>query len=115
MLKQIVYTFPASMSDSQSFLRLLTELLSELPNAQTQNNDSLTITPSKPADALPITIFAQSDVPFPQLNLDSSQELSLSVGNLHINPDRALDYEIDKRGFDQILAKQDSLGEYFEL
>lgn len=115
MLNQIIYTFPIDVHAGKSVFRLLTELLSELPNAQMHDKGNLTITPSKPAGALPVTIFAQSVVPFPQLHLNCEQADSLSVGNLRINPDIAVDYDLDERGFDRILAKHDSVGEYLEL
>lgn len=115
MLKQITYIFPNNTPDSQSFFQQLSELLTEIPNAHTHDDTGVTITPVGPVDAFPVTTFVQSDVPYPQLNLGDSQELSLHVGNLRINPDMAVDYKVDDRGFDQILTKQDSLGGYFEL
>ncbi len=115
MLKQITYTFPNNTPDSQSFFQQLSELLAELPNARTHDNGSVIVAPIKPVDASPVTTFAQSDIPYPQLSLGDSPELSLHVGNLCINPAMAADYKVDDRDFDQILAKQDSLGSYFEL
>jgi hypothetical protein len=115
MLERIIYTFPNDTPNSRIFFKQLTELLAVLPNADIQDDESLTIIPSKPVEALPTTSFAQSSVPFPQLNLGKSQELSLNIGNLHINPDPTVGYETDKKGFEQILAKHDILGEYFEL
>lgn len=115
MLKQITYTFPDNTSDSQRFFSQLTELLTELPNAEMQDNASLIITPSHPLGALPTTTFTHSNIPFPTLTLDNYQDLSLSIGNLHINPSAATNYQTSNKGFDRILSKQDSLGEYFEL
>jgi hypothetical protein len=54
------------------------------------------------------------DVPFPQIHFDNITELSLNIGNLHVNP-KTLDYEIKGNGFKQVLSKQDSLGTYYEL
>lgn len=115
MFKQIIYTFPDNTPGSREFFDQLIQLLEEIPNAQVRNHTSLTFTPSQPLDAFPTTTFMHSDVPFPQLRLGDSQDLSLSVGNLHINPDTAMRYQIDSRGFDQTLSKQDSMGKYFEL
>lgn len=115
MLKQITYTFPNNTPDSQSFFQQLIGLLTDLPNTHTQGNGSVIVTPIEPVGALPITTFAQTDIPYPQLNLGDSRGLSLNVGNLRINPDEAVDYEVDDRRFDQVLTKQDSLGGYFEL
>ncbi|PZS11883.1 MAG: hypothetical protein DLM55_00535 [Acidimicrobiales bacterium] len=115
MLKHITYTFPSDTFDSQNFFKQLIGLLSELPNARLHKYGSFIITPSQPSNALPITVLSQSGTLFPQIHLGSSQELSLGVGNLRINPDVAANYEIDHTGIDQALAKQDSLGEYFEL
>lgn len=112
MLKHITYTFPDNTPTSQNFFKQLIELLTDLPNARIQKDGSITITASKPQGSFPITIFAQSDIPFPQLNLGSSQDLSLLVGNFRINSEVG---EIDNRDFEKVLSKHDSLGAYFEL
>lgn len=108
MLKHITYTFPNNTPDSRSFFNRLTELLAELPNAHMQD-ESLIVTPLQPVGALPATIFAQSDIPFPQLNLGTRQELSLSLGNFRINPDIAVGYEVDHKKFDRVSSRQDRL------
>ncbi len=115
MLKHIIYTFPNGTADSQIFFQQLIGLLAELPNASINENGNLEIVPLKPAGAVPTTVFSQSDVPFPQLDLGDNRELSMTVGNFRINPDVNLDYEYDDRGFDEILIKHDSLGTYIEL
>lgn len=115
MLKHITYTFPNGTANSQSFFKQLTGLLSELPNASIDENGNLEIKPSKPAGALPVTIFTLSNVPFPQLNLGDNPELSTTIGNFRINPDVTIEYEVDTRGFDQTQIKHDSLGAYIEL
>lgn len=114
MLTSITYTFPNNTLGNQGFFRQLTALLAELPNAE-RRSGSLTITPSSPAGALPVTVFTQSDIPFLQLHLGTSQELALGVGNLQINPSSILDYKLDDTGFEQVISKQDALGTYVEL
>jgi hypothetical protein len=116
MLNQITYTFPNSTPDSQNFFDQLIELLAEIPNAEVQEStNNLTFTPSQPLGALPKTIFTHSNIPFPLLTLGDHQDLSLNADNLHINPSAAMSYQADSKNFDQVLSKQDSLGEYFEL
>lgn len=114
MLKQITYTFPNGTPGSRKFFGQLIELLAEIPNTAMQGTN-LTLTPSHPLGALPVTTFAHSNIPFPFLTLGDHQDLSLSVGNLCINPRTTKGYTADNSGFDQTLSKQDSLGEYFEL
>lgn len=115
MLKHIIYTFPNKTPGGQDFFKQLTTLLVESPNAHMDKNGNLVITPSAPSGALPATFFTQADILFPQLNLGNNQESSLTVGNFRINPNAAWDYQPDNRGFDQTIAKQDTLGTYFEL
>jgi hypothetical protein len=106
--------FPVTTENNQAFFSSLSELLLELPNAQLQEDRSIEITASQPADTVPATIFALSDIPFPQIYFDSADELSLKVGNLRINPVSS-DYQVEGNGFSQILTKQDSLGSYYQL
>jgi len=113
-IQNIIYKFPRSIANDQDFFKYLCAILLELPNAQLQEDHSVKIITLKPANAFPITTFAQSDVPFPQLCFDPA-ELSLSVGNVQVNPEQTLDYEIDDRGFTQVITKQDVHGAYYEL
>ena len=114
MIQQITYRFPSNTKNDHTFFKSLSDLLLELPNAQPQEDKSIEITASQPANALPATTFAQSDVPFPQIHFDLADKLSLEVGNLRINP-ASSDYEVEGNGFSPILTKQDSLGSYYEL
>jgi hypothetical protein len=115
MLKHITYTLPNNTPDNLGFFKQLIELLTKLPNAHTDENGSLIITPSNPVQALPTTVFKQSNTPLPQLYLGSSQAISLDVGNLRINPNSTIDYKVNTGSFDRVLAKHDVLGEYFEI
>lgn len=114
MIQSITYKFPCNTENDRVFFRSLSDLLLELPNAQLQEDKSIIITASQPLNALPVTMFTQSNVPFPQIHFDETAELSLDLGNLRINPENN-DYEIEGSGFSQILTKQDSLGAYYEL
>jgi hypothetical protein len=114
MIQCITYTFPNNTSNNQAFFQSLSDLLLELPNAQLQEDKIIEITASQPADALPVTTFTQSDVPFPQIHFDDTSELSLNLGNLRINPANS-DYAVEGNGFSQIQTKQDALGDYYEL
>jgi hypothetical protein len=115
MLEQITYTFPNNTPESRKFFTQLTELLAKIPNTEVQEGTSLSFTPQLPLGALPKTTFTHADISFPVLTLGDRQDLSLSVGNLHINPTAAMSNQTDDKGFDQVLSKQDSLGGYFEL
>lgn len=112
-MKSITYKFPTKDSSNQAFFEHLKELLLELPNAQVIGK-SIIITASQPTDAFPSTSFALADVQFPQIYFDTDTALSLSIGNLRVNPVTS-DYSIEGNGFTQIVSKQDSLGDYYEL
>lgn len=114
MIQNITYKFPNNTERDQAFFRSLSGLLLELPSARLQKDKSIQIVASHSADALPVTIFTQMDVPFPQIHFDNITELSLNIGNLRVNS-KKLDYEIKGNGFKQVLSKQDSIGTYYEL
>ncbi|HEX6258356.1 MAG TPA: hypothetical protein VFZ48_02675 [Candidatus Saccharimonadales bacterium] len=113
-MQNIIYKFPDSTENDRIFFKSLSDLLLELPNAQLQEDKSIEVAALQPVDALPQTIFAQSDIPFPQIHFDEAPELSLNLGNLRINPENN-DYEIEGGGFSQILTQYDPLGAYYEL
>lgn len=114
MIQSITYKFPNTTGSDQAFFQSLSHLLLELPNAQLKEDTSIATTALRPSNALPVTVFTQSDIPFPQIHFDEVSELSLNLGNLHINP-KTSDYRIEGKGFTQIKSKQDSLGTYYEL
>lgn len=114
MIQNITYKLPSNTESERAFFQSLSDLLLELPNAQLQEDKGIEIKASQPAKALPVTIFTQSNVPFPQINFDAAPELALNLGNLQINPGSA-DYKVEGNGFSQILTKQDPLGDYYEL
>lgn len=114
MIQNITYKFPNNTPNDQAFFQSLSDLLLQLPNAKLQRDRGIEITASQPANALPVTTFAQSEVPFPQIHFDVATELSLDLGNLRINP-KTSGYKIEGKGFTQIESKQDSLGAYYEL
>ncbi|SRR6266496_4592979 len=115
MIQNIIYKFPDSTAGDQDFFKHLSAILLELPNAQLQEDNTIEIIAVEPANALPKTIFTQSDVPFPQLCFDDVTELSLNVGNVLINPGQTSDHKIDERGFTKVITKQDVHGAYYEL
>ncbi|HMH70150.1 MAG TPA: hypothetical protein VK502_02030 [Candidatus Saccharimonadales bacterium] len=115
VIQNIIYKFPNNTTDDNEFFKQLSTILLELPNAQPQKDNGIEIIAIEPANALPKTIFTQSDVPFLQLCFEDATELSLSVGNVCVNPEQNSDYEIDSRGFTQIITKQDVHGTYYEL
>lgn len=115
MLEHIAYIFPNNTPDSQHFFRQLGELLAELPNAHVQANGNLVIAPLQPVGALPVTYFAQSDIPYPQLSIGTGQEIKLKVGNLYVNPDTVKEYKIDATGIKKVETKNDLLGTYLQL
>ena len=114
MIQSIIYKLPTSSPNDQAFFESLKKLLLELSNAEVQEDGRIVIAALQPANALPHTIFAPLDVPFPQIHFDEASELSLNLGNLRINPE-SNDYKTEGSGFSQILTKQDSLGAYYEL
>lgn len=114
MLQNITYKFPDNTESDRAFFQSLSSLLLELPNAQFQEDKGIEIKASQPANTLPVTIFTQSSVPFPQIHFDATPELALNLGNLQINP-TSTGYKVEGNGFTQILTKQDSLGAYYEL
>lgn len=115
MIKTIIYIFPNNTSKAQNFFKNLSNLLTELPHANKENNETIAIAPSHPLHALPKTRFELQNVPFPQIHFDSHKELALSIGNFQINPEAGSHPNIDTRGFESIKTKKDSLGEYFAL
>jgi hypothetical protein len=111
MLKTIAYTFPQTASDTK-FFKNLVALLGQLPNATIEQN-SISLTAIQPKQALPVTIFRQGNVPFPQVHFDGSDNLQLKLGNFAINPDQ--DVSIDTVKPLPKTIKHDGLGEYFEV
>ncbi|NCU38160.1 hypothetical protein EOL96_03855 [Candidatus Saccharibacteria bacterium] len=110
MLKNIVYKFPQT-NDGVHFYESLKSLLGELPNLTIESN-KLVIAASQPKEALPITIFMQDEVAFPEVHLGTDKALCLKVGNLHINPEQS--QQIKSRPITKTL-RHDTLGRYYAL
>lgn len=70
MLSAITYAFPKD-SSSTAFFSELSILLTELSNTTVGHDKSIILTAPQPKDALPQTIFAQKDIPSPQVLLGS--------------------------------------------
>ena len=83
MLKTITYSFPQT-TDANDFFKELKDLLGELPNA-TVDRKNIVIAATNPERALPLTIFTQRDISFPQIHLDVA-DLHLGLGNFSVNP-----------------------------
>lgn len=112
MLTNITFTFPNNTKTAQNFFDVMTEILSQLPNARLADS-SLELRASQPMHSLPVTTFRQADITFPQLHLDAEIE-GLAVGNLHINHTISDDNPISGKPFG-VVEKHDALGTYYEL
>lgn len=110
MLKTIIFSFPKTTA-STSFFKNLATLLGELPNALIEQ-DTITLNAAQPEQALPSTVFQQSNIPFPQLHFDID-DLQLELGNFAINPGK--DFNITPFKLLPSVVKRDKLGEYTKV
>ena len=85
MLPQISFVFPNTSPEAREFFDYLSKILAELPNAR-HNSTGLTIAATKPATALPVTMFTQASSAFPEVYFGDDSGLQLSLGNLQVNP-----------------------------
>lgn len=86
MIQAITYTFPNNPPEAQAFFQYLSLMLTELPSS-TSDNDSVRLTASAPSASLPVTVFEQSNILFPQMDIGSDPNLNLVMGKFSINGD----------------------------
>jgi hypothetical protein len=110
MVENIIYKFPQT-TEGTRFLESLISLLGGLPNVAISSN-RLVITASQPKEAMPVTIFVQDDITFPEVQFGADKELHLEVGNLYINPKQPT--RIKHQPLSKVL-KHDALGQYFAI
>ena len=109
MLKAINFSFPKDTG--ADFFNYLADLLGELPNSLV-TNEAIQITATQPKQALPCTIFKQSDIPFPRLCFDVDGQ-QLTLNNFAINPDPA--FAVAPFRPLPRTVKHDKHGEYVEV
>jgi len=110
MLKAITFSFPKD-TGVNDFFKYLTRLLGELQNSSIEQG-AIKITATKPAQALPYTVFKQDDIPFPQLHFDVD-DLQLKLNNFAINPSQ--DFNVVPLKPLPRTMKRDKHGEYTEV
>lgn len=84
MIQAITYSFPNNTQGAQQFFQYLSLTLNELPNS-TSDSGNVRLTASAPSASLPVTVFEQRDIPFPQMHIGFDPELNLGMGKFSIN------------------------------